>query len=146
MNRPGKFLNSILAEIYQTYYQNNRYRFQDRTQVMKNTSDSIQTWDLKTLTRKTVRTYLLSLQNPGLLQSLPIGDFNELLVKSDLQGKKEAKLGEKSKTGYRPTLYDFLCWRALDYFTGRESPDKVSAEPFSSTSLLISGRQMSLQP
>lgn len=126
-----QILNSILAEIYQTYYQNNRYRFQDRTQVLNNTSDSIQTWDLKTLTRKTVKTYLLSLQNPALLQSLPIGNFDDILVKPDPQGKKEAKSPEKSKTGYRPTLYDFLCWRALDYFTGNESLDKVSAEPFS---------------
>jgi hypothetical protein len=126
-----QILNSILAEIYQTYYQNNRYRFQDRTQVLNNTSDSIQTWDLKTLTRKTVKTYLLSLQNPALLQSLPIGNFEDILVKPDTQEKKEAKWMEKSKTGYRPMLYDFLCWRALDYFTGNEILDKVSAEPFS---------------
>ena len=126
-----QILNSILAEIYQTYYQNNRYRFQDRTQVLNKTSDSIQTWDLKTLTRKTVRTYLLSLQNPVLLQSLPIGNFEELMIKPESQGKKAAKMTGENKTGYRPTLYDFLCWRALDYFSGNESPDKVSAEPFS---------------
>ncbi|MGA2822682.1 MAG: alpha-2-macroglobulin family protein, partial [Bacteroidales bacterium] len=126
-----QILNSILAEIYQTYYQNNRYRFQNRTQVLNNTSDSIQTWDLKTLTRKTVKTYLLSLQNPALLQSLPIGNFDDILIKPDSHGKKEVKLIEKSKTGYRPKLYDFLCWRVLDYFTGNESLDKVSAESFS---------------
>ena len=126
-----QILNSILAEIYQTYYQNNRYRFQDRTQVLNNTSDSIQTWDLKTLTRKTVRTWLLSLQNPSLLQSVPIGNFEELMIKPDPQGKLAVKMTEKSKTVYRPTLYDFLCWRALDYFTGNGSLNKVSAESFS---------------
>lgn len=131
-----QILNSILAEIYQTYYQNNRYRFQDRTQVLNNTSDSIQTWDLKTLTRKTVKTYLLSLQNPAFLQSVPIGNFEELMIKPESQGRKAAKMAEKGKTGYRPTLYDFLCWRALDYFSGNENPDKVSAEPFSLNQVL----------
>ncbi len=126
-----QILNSILAEIYQTYYQNNRYRFQDRTQVLNNTSDSIQTWDLKTLMRKTVKTYLLSLQNPVLLQSVPIGNFEDLMIKPESQGKRATKIIEKSKTGYRPTLYDFLCWRALDYFSGNESLDKVSAASFS---------------
>jgi hypothetical protein len=116
-----QILNSILAEIYQSYYQNNRYRFGNRTEVLNNTSDSIQTWDLKTLTRKTVKTWLLSLQNPSLLKSLPIGEFEDILVKPE----------SRVKNSYRPTLYDFLCWRALEYFSGNDSPDQVSAEPFS---------------
>ncbi len=127
----GQILNSILAEIYQTYYQNNRYRFQNRTQILNNTSDSIQTWDLKTLNRKTIKTYLLSLRNPALLQSVPIGNLEDILIKPESQGRMTAKMTEKGKSGYRPTLYDFLCWRALDYFSGNESPDKVSADPFS---------------
>jgi 5-hydroxyisourate hydrolase-like protein (transthyretin family) len=126
-----QILNSILAEIYQRYYQNNRYRFQDRTQVLNNTSDSIRTWDLKTLTRKTLKTYLLSLWNPALLQLLPIGNFENILINQESQGRKAAKMTEKGKTGYRPTLYDFLCWRAMDYFSGNENLDKVSSEPFS---------------
>jgi len=129
-----QILNSILAEIYHTYYQNNRYRFQDRTQIMNNTSDSIQTWDLKTLTNAMVRTYLISIQDPVLLQSVPIGKFEEIMIKPEVKGGDTTKIimAEKSKTGYRPTLYDFLCWRALSLtYSGNESPDKVSAEPFS---------------
>jgi hypothetical protein len=116
-----QILNSILAAMYKSYYQNNSYRFGNRTEVLNNTSDSIQTWDLKTLTRRTVKTWLLSLQDPALLKSLPIGDFEDILVKPE----------SRVKNSYRPTLYDFLCWRALEYFSGNESPDQVSAEPFS---------------
>lgn len=126
-----QILNSILAEVYQSYYQGNRYRFEDRTQVLNNTSDSIQTWDLKTLTRVTVRTWLLSLQNPELLKSIPIGNFDEILTKPDNQGNSDLKMMQKGNSLYRPTLYDFLCWRALDYFSGNLMLDKVSAEPFS---------------
>jgi hypothetical protein len=116
-----QILNSILGEMYQSYYQSNRYRFENRTEVLNNKSDSIQTWDLKTLTRKTLKTYLLSIQNPTLLKSIPIGNYEDLLVIQE----------PKAKPGFRPTLFDFLCWRALDYLSGNESPDKVSAEPFS---------------
>ena len=126
-----QLLYSILGELYKSYYQNNRYLFSNRTELLNNTSDSIQTWDLKTLTRKTVKTWLLSLQDPALLQSLPIGDFDDILVKQGLQVKQPSKQAEKKKNTYRPTLYDFLCWRALDYFSGNESPDKATAEPFS---------------
>jgi hypothetical protein len=125
-----QILYSILAEIYQTYYQNNRYRFEDRTQVLNNNSDSIQTWDLKTLSRKTLNAWLLSLQNPALLQSVPIGNFEEILIKPEIRGKRGVKMTEKNKSGYRPSLYDFLCWRALGYFTENESLDKVSVKNF----------------
>ncbi len=126
-----QILNSILAEMYQSYYLNNRYRFGNRTEVMNTTSDSIQTWDLKTLARKTVKTWLLSIQDPSLLKSLPIGSFEDILEKPESQGKQPVKMMEKNKTSYRPTLYDFLCWRVLKYFSGNESPDKAVAIPFS---------------
>jgi hypothetical protein len=126
-----QILNSILAEMYQSYYQNNRYRFGNRTEVMNNTSDSIQTWDLKTLTRKTVKTWLLSIQDPSLLKFLPIGGFEDILEKPESQVKQTVKMTEKNMNSYRPTLYDFLCWRALEYFSGNEGPDKVFATPFS---------------
>jgi hypothetical protein len=116
-----QILNSILAEIYQSYYQNNRYQFGNRTEILNNNSDSIQTWDLKTLTRKTVKTWLFSLQDPSLLKSLQVSDFADILEKPQSQ----------VNNSYRPTLYDFLCWRALEYFSGNESPDKAFATPFS---------------
>ncbi len=126
-----QILYSILGELYKSYYQNNRYLFNSRTELLNNTSDSVQTWDLKTLTRKTVKTWLLSLQDPALLKSLPIGDFDDILVKQGSQVKQPSKQAEKKKNNYRPTLYDFLCRRALDYFSGTESPEKASAGPFS---------------
>jgi hypothetical protein len=125
-----QILNSILAEIYQSYYQNNRYRFQDRTQVLNNTSDSIQTWDLKTLTKKTSDTWLLSLKNAAILKSIPIGNFEDILVNRESQGKRKTTEGSVQNKSYRPTLYDFLAWRALQYFSGSESPDKASANVF----------------
>ena len=67
--KPAKqILQSILAEVYWKYYQNNQYRFQDRTQVKPNAPDSIETWDLKTISAAITSTYLLSLENPDTLK------------------------------------------------------------------------------
>ena len=71
-----QILQSILAEVYLKYYQNNRYRFNERTEVMDNEEDSIQTWDLNKLSRKIIKTYMLSLDYAALLKSIPIDDFS----------------------------------------------------------------------
>ena len=126
-----QILYSIEGELYQSYYQNNRYLFDNRTELQNNPSDSIQTWDLKTLNRKTLRTYLLSLQDPDLLKTIPIGDFGDILVKPGPEEKQPAKMKANDKSSYRPTLYDFLCWRVLDYLAVNRDQDKVVVQPFS---------------
>jgi hypothetical protein len=122
-----QILESVLGEIYSNYSRNNRYRFQDRTQVMNNNSDSIQTWDLKTLSRRTERCYLLSLENPSLLKSIPVEKFEPILEQPGTNGDPVSK---KTADPYRPTLYDFLAWRALDYFSSSLNEDKVTVDVF----------------
>ncbi|HTX88266.1 MAG TPA: alpha-2-macroglobulin family protein, partial [Bacteroidales bacterium] len=115
-------LNSILAELYLRYYNENYYRFSGRTQVMTVLEDSIQTWDLNTLARRITRTYLLSLEDPMALQAIPVGRFLPVLDQPD---------GKKNKPDlFRPTLYDFLAWRALDYFMGKEYGKTMPADTF----------------
>jgi hypothetical protein len=116
-------MNSLLAEIYWRYYQQNRYRYQDRTKVLQNREDSIQTWDLNTINEKITECYLLSLQNPDALKSIPIADWTAVVEMPDQQGNKSDR--------FRPTLYDFLAWRALDFFAGNEGPKNQPAFSFS---------------
>ena len=132
-----QLLQSILAEVYWKYYQNNRYRFNDRTQVLNNEEDSIQTWDLNRLSRKIIKSYMVSLENPGLLKSIPISDFNAIIEKpeSDKGGSTgNIPLRKTPEPGpsrsLRPTLYDFIAWRALEYFMSKDGPKNVSAENF----------------
>jgi len=132
-----QILQSILAEVYWKYYQNNRYRFNDRTQVMNNNADSIQTWDLNRLSRKIINCYMVSLENPGLLKSIPISDFEAIIEKpeSDKGGSTgNIPLRRTPETGpsrsLRPTLYDFIVWRSLEYFMSKDGPKNVSVENF----------------
>ena len=78
-----QILQSILAEVYWKYYQNNRYRFNDRTQLLNNNTDSIQTWDLSRLSRQIIKCYMASLGNPGLLKSIPISDYDAIIEKAE---------------------------------------------------------------
>jgi len=123
-----QILNSILAEVYWKYYQNNRYRFQGRTQIPDNKEDSIQTWDLATISNYITKTYLHSLDNPGLLKGIPIGEYMEILSFNENQGK--GKTIDPVAAAFRPTLYDFLAWRSLDYFMSNDVPVKVAASAF----------------
>ena len=117
-----RILQSVLAEVYWKYYQNNQFRFRDRTQVKENKSDSVMTWDLNTLSANIFNTYMLSLENPELLKSMPIQAY-------------EVILDEQDNYPFRPTLYDFLSWRALDFFmTARvqknTSPDSLNPDDY----------------
>ena len=124
-----QILYSILGETYQSYYEQNIYRFEDRTEVVNNNSDSIQTWDLKTLRRHSVVAWLQSLQNPVLLKALPIGQFEDILVKQGNPGEKSPK--NRNNNNYRPSLFDFLSWRALDSFSTNANLDEKAATGFS---------------
>ena len=115
-NPSRQILQSILAEVYWKFYQNNQYRFHDRTQVKPNAPDSIETWDLKTISAAITNTYLLSLENPDTLKCIPIGKFDAILDCEPFNDKNPAAQTAVAAKFY-PTLYDFLAGRALDFFT-----------------------------
>ncbi len=107
---PAKqLLHSILADIYWRYYQSNRYKFLERTTVSNPDLNDIQTWDLKMLLDAVVKNYTASLNNKDLLLQANLYDYDVIL---------ETAKGSKK---YRPTLYDFLAHRAVDFFMNDES-------------------------
>ena len=95
-------LQSLLAETYWKYYQQNRYRVFKRTAVQGNIGDDINTWSVEKITGITIKNLLLSLSERELLQNTKIGVLNNLL------------LGDTTTRYLRPTLYDLLAHRALD--------------------------------
>ncbi|MDW8302205.1 MAG: alpha-2-macroglobulin family protein [Bacteroidia bacterium] len=106
---PAKpILQSILADFYWQYYQNNRHLFYNRTPVQGQKDNDIRTWDLQTLQNKITELYLASLQNKEKLKTVFVKDFPEII-----HHYKENDI-------YAPTLFDFLTQRALSYFTNEE--------------------------
>ena len=103
-------LHSILADLYWQYFQQNRWKFYNRTHTEEKVDSSdFRTWDLQTLFEETQRQYEKSLAGGLLLQQENLRVFNDIL-----------NLQEGSQK-YRPTLYDFLAHRALDFYKTDES-------------------------
>jgi hypothetical protein len=121
-------LHSILGEIYLKYYENNLYRFKDRTRLAANLPDSISTWDLNTIAEAVTNEYLLSVANVKLLSSIPIQTFEAILEIPDKENLKKEKI--ETVVAIRPTLYDFLAHRALDYFSSGRGPANLSTVAF----------------
>jgi uncharacterized protein YfaS (alpha-2-macroglobulin family) len=103
-------LHSMLAEMYWQYYQNNRYRFNNRSEVTTVQQDDIETWSLTKIVEETFQQYKLSLEEADKSKATTIGIYDEVVNKGDTRGRK-----------YRPTLYDFLAHRALGFASGEEA-------------------------
>ena len=130
---PSKqILQSILAEVYSKYYGNNQYRFHDRTRLANVKADSLPTWDENTLMNAICMNYLASLQNDRLLKSISILDYKAFIEvpESGFNNKKSPETGLEKAVIFRPSLYDFLADRALDFFTSSAGPRNRSAFGF----------------
>jgi len=114
----SNILHSVLAELYWRYYQNNRYTFLDRTHTVNYQPEDIRTWDMRRLVSKCSEEYFLSLANPEILKKTAIDGYDPILV---------SKPGSRM---FRPSLFDFLAHRAIDFFSNSEAGITQPAEPF----------------
>lgn len=108
-------LNSMLANVYWSYFQQNRYRFLNRTETVNFNPADIKTWDIRRITEQTMVHFKASLDNPSLLQSINIESYNEIL--NNYAYDKEIPNGRP----LRPTLFDFLINRAIDFYSESEA-------------------------
>lgn len=104
-------LQSILADAYWQYFQNNRYKFYNRTSTVNFKNDDIETWDLRAISNAVISNYKASLDNADSLKRTKIDLYDDIIIK-----------GTTEQRAWRPTLYDFLAWRALYFFMSTE-PD-----------------------
>ncbi|MFI5148468.1 MAG: alpha-2-macroglobulin [Bacteroidia bacterium] len=101
-------IHSVLADIYWQYYTNNRWKFYNRTQTVNFSNNDITTWDLTHLVDQCIKEYQISLRNTDSLQHTPIDLYDDVL---DLH---------PDTRHFRPTLYDFVAHRAIDFFSADE--------------------------
>ena len=119
---PSKeILHSLTAEVYWGYYSSNTWKFQDRTNVTEVDLKDIRTWDLRKIADQVRSHYLLSLANNTISKSKQISDFNEIASYTETE----------ATSNMRPTLFDFLAHRALDFFKSTDFGLGGPAETFS---------------
>ncbi|MEM6964009.1 MAG: alpha-2-macroglobulin family protein [Bacteroidota bacterium] len=95
-------LKSMLGEQYASYLNRNYYRINRRTETPDFKTDDIRTWTIGQLSEKSQAFFLASINDPS-LKKVNIKDWQLILTE------------EKDTDQLRPTLYDFLAHRALDF-------------------------------
>jgi uncharacterized protein YfaS (alpha-2-macroglobulin family) len=104
-----QILYSILGEMHWSYYQGNRYRFINRTEVQNTKDPDVRKWDLNTIIQYSSMCYQKSLEEDALLKTTEIKKIEPILS------------FQKNQDFERPTLYDFLIHRAIDFYSNKET-------------------------
>lgn len=100
-------LQSLLAGKYLSYLQNNRWKLYNRTQTRNFDKKDIATWDAEDFHRRIGELYLASVKEEKMLQQTRLEPY-QALIRRGTEGQ------------LRPTMYDLLVHRALDYFEDDE--------------------------
>ncbi|NNC51328.1 MAG: alpha-2-macroglobulin [Flaviramulus sp.] len=112
-------LESILANLYWQYFNQNRWQFYNRTKTaIKVDKADFRTWDLQTLFNEIHVHFQKSLQNGLMLQQENLENYSVLLNE-----QSDSKL-------YRPTLFDFLNHEALSFYKTSETQIAKPANKF----------------
>jgi hypothetical protein len=97
-------LHSIQAELYFRYFSANRHLIMNRTMVDGKPGKDIKTWDATAIITRAAWHYLESVKDTDELRKTSATYFSNIL-----EEKEESKI-------YRPTLFDLMGHRALDFF------------------------------
>lgn len=114
-------LQTLLAHWYWSYFQQNRWRFMQRTQTAEAPGKDFTTWDLPRLFAEIDKHFQAALAAEKTLKATPISAWDGLLEKGTLPDR------------YRPTLYDFLAQEALSFYTSGEQAGAKAEDEFELT-------------
>ncbi|MBE0661530.1 MAG: hypothetical protein IH597_03595 [Bacteroidales bacterium] len=112
-------LHSIQAELYFRYFTTNRYLILDRTTIDQAPGNDLKTWDAEAIITKAAWHYLQSVKDTDELKKTTADYFSSII-----EEKEESKI-------YRPTLFDLLGHRALDFFMNPQASIIQPRDPLS---------------
>ena len=98
-------LLSYKGQFLQQYYSRHRWRIKRRKEIDDPDAKDIATWSEATLQDSIRSSFEASLLNKQQLKKTPVENIAELLEPEPLNRK------------YKPSLYDLLAYKALDYFS-----------------------------
>ena len=111
-------MEAVLANWYWHYFQQNRWRFLQRTQTAAPPSEDFTAWDLPRILSEIDKQFTKALAGADVLKKTPVADYNDLLEKGN------------APDAYRPTLYDFLAFNALAFYTAGEQAGAKAEDAF----------------
>ncbi|MCU0857101.1 MAG: MG2 domain-containing protein [Pontiellaceae bacterium] len=101
-------MEAILANWYWHYFQQNRWRFMQRTQTAEQPGNDFTTWDLPRILSEIDKQFTKALSYEKTLKATPVTAYNDLLDKGTVPDT------------YRPTMFDFLAHNALEFYSAGE--------------------------
>lgn len=108
----------VLANWYWSYFQQNRWRFVQRTQTDQPPGDDILSWDLPRILAEIDSHFQAALKADQWLKQTPVAEFDELLVKGSMPDT------------LRPTLFDFVAYDALQFYGAGEQAGAAAEDAF----------------
>ncbi len=111
-------METILAHWYWDFFQQNQWRFMRRTATAQPPGDDINSWDLKRILAEIDKHFTAALRDEQALRQIPIEKFDKLLTKGTMPDAT------------RPTLYDFLAYEALSFYTAGEQAGRMAQDAF----------------
>ncbi len=111
-------LEVVLANWYWDYFQQNRWRFMQRTQTGQEPGPDILTWDLARILAEIDRHFSAALEHKEQLQSTKVEQFDELLAKGTMPD------------ACRPTMFDFVAYDALEFYSAGEQAGAAAQDAF----------------
>lgn len=96
--------HSVAGSLYRNYYEANRWKIFQRTRT-STAPDDFEQWDATRLVAAMNDHFKASVAQPEALKAYPIERFDPIL-----------EIGRNTRS-YRPTLYDLLAFRAVEYFS-----------------------------
>lgn len=111
-------MEAILAEWYWHYFQQNRWRFMQRTATAATPGNDFTTWDLPRLFKEIDTQFAKALSHEKELSAIPIKEYDALLVKGTVPDS------------YRPTLFDFIAFEAINFYTSGEQVAAKAEDAF----------------
>jgi hypothetical protein len=100
-------LTSLLAQEYLNYFRMHRYEVYRRTRTINFKKADVATWGTEDFQKKIGELFLASLEQKKLLCETGLNSFDPIILKGNVRY-------------LRPTLFDLLGHRALDYFKSDE--------------------------
>lgn len=110
-------LASIVASEYRNYYETFRWQIYNRTATTGFDKTDIATWGTEDFHQKIGALFLESIQDEALLKNTRLDNYDAIITKGNMRQ-------------LRPTLFDLLAFRALEYFSSNERDIKRPAYAF----------------
>lgn len=108
----------ILANWYWHYFQENRWRFAQRTQTSAPPEADFTTWDLPRILDEIDRHFVAALSSAESLKKIPVAEFDDLLEKGN------------TPDSYRPSLFDVVAHNALEFYVSGEQAASQAFDAF----------------